>query len=125
MKQWTTRNESIQELITGFEQFGKIRFLKYAEYQGNMLWDLQLRYEKDGRNQSVRIGVATKTRTLESAVLFIEKYFKVIVAYAEIGGQAYKDQINLLFFSRRLQDQIPRRYERFARQHASLTLQTR
>ncbi len=99
--------------MNGFEEFGPLKFLKYAEYQAKMLWDLQILYEAEGRDESVRIGVRGNRRSFIAGFEFLEKYFKLLVAYVELGGEAVQERVHVdvTFFMRKMERQIPRRYE--------------
>lgn len=97
--------------MNGFEDLGFFKIVKYAEYQAKMLWDLQMQYEADGRDKSVRIGGRGGRRSFMAGFEFLEKYFKLLVAYAEVGGKAVQEQVDVDFFKWKLEREIPRRCE--------------
>lgn len=120
LRQWSARNESIQQLMNGFEPFGVFNFAMYAEHNAKLLWDLQREYEADGRSHNVRLGSSWDRRGFKASLRFIEKYFKLIVAYAEWGPKEFAERGDKQFFRSRLEEEIPNKLALLEKQEAAL-----
>jgi hypothetical protein len=101
--------------MNGFEPAGRAMLGRYAEYEAKLLFDLEAQWEKGGNENAVRIGwrgPGTK-RSFFNALLLIEKYFKLLVAYAEFGPAEVQQQCDIHYFRKRLEENIPKSIDRF------------
>lgn len=99
--------------MTGFESWDNFKILKFAEYQAMTLWELERGYEDGGSDHKVRIGGEGRERNLVTAVQYLEEYFKLLVAYADLGPRGAAEHCDVTYLRRRLEGPIQNMYNMF------------